>query len=95
MEAVAYSTDGAMRCRECGTVSSVPEPLRTAFNVVEGTSVLVGAIFSIFWIAIWPFIVAVLAATIIRVVVAPRFAKPSSENIEHSFLRRQNGKQPR
>lgn len=75
LQAVAYSTDGSMRCVSCGKVSAVPKPLRTFFSVLEGTSVLVGAIYSIFLVTIWPLLVSIVIAAIIRVVIAPRFAK--------------------
>ena len=75
LEAVAYSTDGSMRCRSCGRVSAVPNPLRTVFSVLEGTSVLVGAIYSVALITIWPFLVSFLIAAIVRVGIVPRFAK--------------------
>ena len=75
LAAVAYSTDGSMRCASCGRVSAVPKPLRTVFSVLEGTSVLVGAIYSIFLVTIWPLLVSIVIAAIIRVVIAPRFAK--------------------
>jgi len=81
LEAVAYSTDGSMRCRSCGAVSAVPEPLRTVFGVLEGASVLVGAIYSVALITILPFLVSILIAAIVRVVIAPRFAKVSKETL--------------
>jgi len=81
LEAVAYSTDGSMRCRSCGKVSAVPKPLRTIFSVLEGTSVLVGAIYSIFLITIWPLLISIVVAAIVRIVIAPRFAKVKQDSL--------------
>ena len=75
LEAVAYSTDGSMRCRLCGKVSAVAKPLRRFFSVLEGTSVLVGVIYSVSLITIWPLLVSIVIAVAVRAVMAPRFAK--------------------
>ena len=75
IEAVAYSTDGSMGCKSCGKASAVPKSLRTVFIVLEGTSVLVGAIYSVALVNILPLLVSILIAAIVRIVIAPQFAK--------------------
>ena len=85
LEAVAYSTSGAMRCASCGRTSAVPKPLRTFFSVLEGTGVLVGAIYSVFLITIWPVLVSVVIAATIRVAIAPRFAKVEEDVVRNGL----------
>lgn len=75
VEALAYSTDGSMRCKSCRRLSAVAKPLRTFFSVIEGTSILVGAIYSIALVTAWPLLVSIFVAGVVRVIVAPAFAK--------------------
>lgn len=75
LEVLANSTSGAMRCRSCGKTFSVPRPLRTLLQVVEGTSVLVGAIYSVFLVTLWPLLIGLSIGALVRGVIAPKVAR--------------------
>ncbi len=75
LTAVAYVSDGSMRCRFCGRESALRKPLKVIFSVLEGTGILLGTIYSIFLLAIWPLLASIAFAAFSRIVIAPRFAR--------------------